>query len=59
MDDSRPMRRAAAFAIFFIFAIGTAARADTISNVYVEAMRNRRSPFTEARSKWSTLSPRQ
>jgi hypothetical protein len=26
MDDSRPIRRAAAFAIFFIFAIGTAAR---------------------------------
>ena len=31
MDDFRPMRRAAAFAIFFIFAIGTAARADEVT----------------------------
>src|SRR5215470_15244461 len=31
MGDTRPMRRAAAFAIFFIFAIGTAARADEVT----------------------------
>ena len=31
MDDFRPVRRAAAFAIFFIFAIGTAARADEVT----------------------------
>src|SRR5215813_5640071 len=31
MDYYRPMRRAAAFAVFFIFAIGTAARADEVT----------------------------
>jgi hypothetical protein len=31
MDDFRPMRRAAAFAFLFIFAMGTAARADEVA----------------------------